>query len=435
MMKAPHGHTSFAGRSNRRQQEEGLNPLDLEARADPAGRSPQVLSPGQKDIRRILSSRCGSPWKAALIWRVDEHSNSLRQACCWHGSSDASARFGAISERQAYSRGIGFCGEIWQSECMGWIPNIIEDARFIRSQPATEAGLHTAAAAPLWHRGQVIGVLELFSDRIMEADDTQLAALARLGRRIAPRVAAMRPRRPGENEVPPASRGLGRPVRSREAETLQAIYRRLAEVQENERHRLASQLHDQVGQSLTALNINLSLMKRRLPADAANAIAPLLDDCIGLAENVFVNIRDVMMELYPAVLKSDGLISALRWSAEQFQRRCGVSMTLSGDDPHPRLPLTVEITLFRVAQECLSNLAKHARATRAVISLEAGPRSVRLSTRDDGQGFDACVVPAMGQEHGWGMQIMRERLAAIGGTLHIESAPMRGTRIIAEVPR
>src|SRR3569832_1619115 len=141
------------------------------------------------------------------------------------------------------------------------------------------------------------------------------------------------------------------------------------------------------------------------------------------------------MELYPAVLKSEGLISALRWSGDQIRKRTGVTTTLLGGDPDPRLPLTVVSSLLRASLLCLSNVGKHARAHTATIKLDTEPRRVRLTTMDDGIGFNACIIPRLGQEHGWGTQIMRERLAAVGGRLLMESVVGQGTRIIVEVPR
>jgi len=394
-----------------------------------------------EDIHKILQRICEhSDWKIGLIWRVDERSSSLRQVAYWCGSSDAWARFGTISERLTYARGVGFCGEIWRSERAIWVPNIIEHAGYIRSRPASEAGLRTLAGFPLWYADHVVGIMELYSDRILESDEQLLETMDVLGRQIGALIERMKlafQSRDYSDELFESKRTDGQQCgkNTRAAETLQAIYRRLGEVQESERHRLASQLHDQVGQSLTALNINLSLMKKSLPAEESTSVGPLLEDCIALVEEICGNVRNVMMELYPAVLKSDGLISALRWSAEQFRKRTGVTTTVIGEEPNPRLPAAVEITLFRVAQECLSNLAKHANASSATIVVKTDGRFVRLTTLDNGVGFDACTIPRLGQEHGWGTQIMRERLVAVGGRLQIESAVGRGTRIIAEVPR
>jgi two-component system NarL family sensor kinase len=132
---------------------------------------------------------------------------------------------------------------------------------------------------------------------------------------------------------------------------------------------------------------------------------------------------------------NEGLTAALRRSAERFQHRTGVIVMVVGEDPIPRLSKTTEIALFRVAQECLTNLAKHAQAGTAVIMLETVGQRARLTVMDDGIGFDARTIPHLGHDHGWGILIMRERLTAVGGHLYVVSAVGSGTRIVAEVAR
>ena len=222
----------------------------------------------------------------------------------------------------------------------------------------------------------------------------------------------------------------------RYAERLQAASRRLLEVQEAERRALASELHDLVGQKLTALSINLNIVKSRLPSDlAARTLAPL-DDSLRLVEETIESIRDVMTELRPAVLDDYGLVPVLRWYAEQFAKRTGVAMAVqekSVAGPAPRLPAAVEEALYRIAQEALANVAKYAGATRGVITLTTTPKSVRLSICDDGCGFDAAADRQPDRHHGWGLMLMRERAAAVGARLTVESTPGRGTAIVVDV--
>lgn len=395
----------------------------------------------RETIRNFLRKVCESfDWKIGLLWRIDDHSNTLRQVDCWCDSSDALARFGAVSARAVFAEGVGFGWRIWHSGQLAWVPNLVDDAGFIRSRAAADAGLHTVAGFPLRNADHVVGILELYSDKIREPDKQLLDAMDVLGRQIGPFIGqASTESRWHEysEEFFEPERPQGREANGYDqaAETLQAIYRRLSEVQENERRRLASQLHDQVGQSLTVLNLNLGLIKNQLSAEASTEGRAQLEDCLKLVEDIAENIRNVMTELHPAVLNSHGLLAALRWSAEQFQKRTAIPTAVTGEEPVPRLPATVELALFRVAQESLSNLAKYARASSAAITLEAGARFVRLTTTDNGIGFDACAIPQLGEEHGWGIQIMRERLTAVGGRLYVESVPGRGTRVIAEVSR
>ena len=207
------------------------------------------------------------------------------------------------------------------------------------------------------------------------------------------------------------------------------VSRRMIEVQEAERREVANHLHDMVGQKLTAISINLNIVKGQLLPEQAKQIGPRLDESSKLVEETTESIRDVMAELRPAVLDDFGLAAVLRWYADQFTKRTGVATSVVELGPDRRLPPTAEHALFRMAQNALANVAKHAHADAVVVTLRTAPHSTCLSVADDGNGFDpAAVQPAL--DHGWGLMIMRERAAAIGARLSIESAPGHGTNVV-----
>jgi signal transduction histidine kinase len=215
-------------------------------------------------------------------------------------------------------------------------------------------------------------------------------------------------------------------------EELQAakVARRMVEVQEAERRELANHLHDLVGQKLTALSINLNIVKGQLLSSQTTQIGVRLDDSLKVVEETTESIRDVMAELRPAVLDDFGLAPVLRWYAEQFTKRTGVATSVVEQGPGRRLSPTAEHALFRMAQNALVNIAKHARADRAVVTLRMTPHSTCLTVADNGDGFDPTAVHQPAREHGWGLMIMHERAAAIGAQLNIESAPGHGTKVI-----
>jgi signal transduction histidine kinase len=214
-------------------------------------------------------------------------------------------------------------------------------------------------------------------------------------------------------------------------EKLQAAHvsRRMIEVQEGERRDVANQLHDLVGQKLTALSIGLNIVKGQLSPSQTAQIARL-DDSLRVVEETTESIRDVMAELRPAVLDDFGLAPVLRWYADQFTKRSGVATSVVEEGPVRRLLPTAEHALFRMAQNALANVAKHAHADKAVVTLRTTAGSTCLVVADNGTGFDPAAVDQPSREHGWGLMIMRERAAAIGARLSIESAPGHGTRII-----
>jgi two-component system sensor histidine kinase UhpB len=142
-----------------------------------------------------------------------------------------------------------------------------------------------------------------------------------------------------------------------------------------------------------------------------------------------------MAELRPPVLDDYGLVAALRSHAARFAESTGLATEVLGDEPSPRLPLIVETALFRVTQEALTNVIRHAHARRVTLTLESEPDSARLTVADDGQGFSPQRPRGLGERPRWGLIAMRERVETVGGAMRIVSAPGQGTSIIVEVGR
>ena len=219
------------------------------------------------------------------------------------------------------------------------------------------------------------------------------------------------------------------------AERLRAMAARLAEVAEAERQRLARELHDQVGQNLTALGINLNIIRGQMSEGAMDLMGARLEDSLSLLEQTAERIRDVMAELRPPVLDDYGLVAALHWYGEQFAQRTGIAIAVEGGELLPRPVERVESALFRIAQEALTNVAKHAQATRVRVSVAADRQTLRLLVADDGIGFDPARLTETSEGRGWGLGTMAERAEAVGGRCRVESSPGQSTQVIVEVPR
>jgi len=219
------------------------------------------------------------------------------------------------------------------------------------------------------------------------------------------------------------------------AERLRALSAQLAEVAEAERQRLARELHDQVGQRLTALGINLNIIRTQMPEEAGDAIRSRIDDSLSLLEQTAECIRDVMARLRPPVLDDYGLVAALHWYTEQFARRTDISVAVEGEELVPRLAARIESALFYIAQEALTNVAKHAQATKATVSVGVQGEILRLIIADNGIGFDPANRAEAGAGHGWGLLTMAERAEAVGGQCRIEAIPGQGTQVVVEVTR
>ena len=218
------------------------------------------------------------------------------------------------------------------------------------------------------------------------------------------------------------------------AEQLQALSRRLVDVQEMERRGFSRELHDLVGQNLTALSINLDILKSQLGETAKDSLNMRLEDSAALLESTTAAIENVMSELRPPMLDDYGLLSALQWYGHEFTRRTGIDVKIHGDEAMQRLPTGSEIALFRIAQEALNNVAKHAQAQCVEIGLESVNAHIVMSISDDGVGFEAGTGSRSRRRPGLGMVTMRERTQAIGGSFEIDAGSDRGTRITVRVP-
>jgi signal transduction histidine kinase len=219
---------------------------------------------------------------------------------------------------------------------------------------------------------------------------------------------------------------------------LRALTGRLADTREGERKALARELHDQVGQNLTALNLNLNIIRAQLPdvtSTTTDPIQTLLDDSLVLLEQTTERVQNVMANLRPPVLDDYGLVEALRWYGAQLAARVRFTITVVGKEPVPRLTSSVENALFRITQEALTNVTKHAQARQVTVMVETDNGTVRLIVTDDGLGFDSASRANSTRRRSWGLITMAERTEAIGGRFRIESGSGQGTKVIVEVPQ
>lgn len=212
----------------------------------------------------------------------------------------------------------------------------------------------------------------------------------------------------------------------------------ILQAQEEERRRVALELHDESSQNLTALLVHTEVLQQSLQILPATSLTPEartqlrsgLQQLTQLTQGTLESIRTLALQLRPAVLDDLGLLAALRWLAEDCRERLHISVDLHlGTPPDQPLPPLYDITLFRVAQESLTNVARHAHATAVTIELKQETNRISLSIRDNGQGY------ALDRHHGGlGIGGMRERLALLNGSLVLHSEPDQGTTVVAQLP-
>jgi PAS domain S-box-containing protein len=216
------------------------------------------------------------------------------------------------------------------------------------------------------------------------------------------------------------------------AERLRATSLRLVEIQETERRHIARELHDRVGQNLSAIGIDLSLIANGLPPDANPDLAARIEDSMALVEGTVDTMRNIMRELRPPTLDEYGLMSALRSLAAAFTTRTGIRTTVTGSDHRGQLPKSADLAMFRIAQEALNNVARHSQAGRVEITLEIEDARSTLAITDDGVGFDRSVVEGQTPASCWGLLIMRERAEAIGAQFNLNTTPGTGVQVFVE---
>ena len=215
----------------------------------------------------------------------------------------------------------------------------------------------------------------------------------------------------------------------RTRQDLERLSARLVNVQEQERRNLARELHDEVGQALTAIKMDVAVALRGIEPGAR--IASSLEDARSIAENTLQGVRDLSQLLHPSMLDDFGLPETLRSYLRSFSKRTGIKTQLVQKGMEQRLPPDVEVCMYRIAQEALTNVARHSGARTTLVALEQSEQGVSMLVEDDGRGV-AARTGASG--YGLGLIGMRERAQSLGGTFAIEPRSEGGTRVSVRLP-
>ncbi len=290
------------------------------------------------------------------------------------------------------------------------------ERRRVQRSLLEKSGMHAALAVPLLVRGEAIGTL-VFGRRALDARFTadEQRRIETVGQPVAIALDNAR--------LFDADR--------RQRLALQALSTEVLRAQEEERRRLSRELHDGVAQSVSALKLSLSALRRR-----AAALDPALGaEVEALVANVgdsAAEVRRLSADLRPPILDELGLVPTLRAHTESVMRRSRLKIDFRAGEIPP-LPQGYDINLYRIAQEGLNNILKHAKARKAVLSLESDAEAVQLELRDDGAGFDPARVRTT-DRGGLGLVGMRERAALFGGSFEIHSVPGDGSTLTVRLP-
>jgi PAS domain S-box-containing protein len=277
-------------------------------------------------------------------------------------------------------------------------------------------GIRERIAAPLAAGGQVYGVLTVTGSGLSEADVPAISAFA------------------DQAAIAIQNAELLDAV-DRQRDELRQLSTHLMHAQEMERRRIAQELHDETGQTLTALSINLAEMERALSSDLLPAEAERLAESRALTDQTLAQIRELSLSLRPSLLDDLGLAPALRWYTNNYARRTGIAVRFEASGLDERLSPGIETALYRVVQEALTNVVRHADANGVTVQLQGTESKVVAVVQDDGRGFDPQARRGRDiSARGIGLLGMRERIALLGGGFRIDSRPGRGTRISVDIP-
>lgn len=320
------------------------------------------------------------------------------------------------------------------------IPNIQEDLRS-HGFPPNHPPMTSLLGVPILFKGKPVGDLYL-ADKVdgkeSTAEDQELlvllanhAAVAIENARLYEEVRTARDRLQIWNEALEAKVA----ERTREIERYsKELTTRVLRAQEEERKRIARELHDETAQSLSTLLINLDLLEPQVTPDN-QLLHSGFERVRMLARRTLDETRALSHDLRPTILDDVGLEAALHWFADEYTRTFGIPVQVKTDCASVvRLSADQELALFRIAQEALTNSGKYAEASEAVVTLTCRNGSAMLVIEDDGKGFDLAAVQRPTRQGGLGLYGMQERADLLGGTLTIDSAPDKGTRVTVVAP-
>jgi signal transduction histidine kinase len=276
--------------------------------------------------------------------------------------------------------------------------------------------LQSYLCIPLTAQGRVQGVVDMFSHASYSFSPEQVDLFAVMGQEVG---------------VALQNASLFEEVNASRSR-LRLLSQQLIEVQENERRHIARELHDEIGQALTAVKVNLQTIGRM---SADSSLSPYMRESIAIIDRTIHQIRNLSLDLRPSLLDDLGVVSALRWYVDRQAQRGSFEAAFTAHPPDMRFSSTLETTCFRVVQEALTNVVRHAKANRVSVNIEKNSAFLEIQVVDNGVGFDLdAIQDQQPDKDSLGLLGMKERVELVGGTLEIRSTPHAGTEIRACLP-
>lgn len=211
---------------------------------------------------------------------------------------------------------------------------------------------------------------------------------------------------------------------------IRKLTRHLQNVREEDRAHIAREIHDELGQQLTVLKMDVSWVNKRI-GTTDEVIKQKLKDLLTMLDATVKSVRRISSELRPSLLDDLGLTAAMEWQLHEFKKRSDIKASFSAPEPELKLPDMIKTGLFRIFQESLTNVARHSHAKRLKVSLEHKDSNIILTIADDGKGFDKDKIA---DKRTLGILGMKERTSMIGGAYEITGTPGKGTVVVVSIP-
>ncbi len=400
--------------SERKQSEERLQLLQMITMDIATSRD---MSSALEVVLQRVCERTG--WVLGQAWMPSQDGDRL--SCCPASftSDPGVAEFRRVSDNFTFRPGSGLPGTVWQSRESIWMRDVTQEANFPRIDAARKCGIKAGFGVPIVSDDEVIAVLEFFLREPRQEDER----LVQLITAVAAQIGLMVERKRAEEKMR-SSR-----------EELRALASRLQAVREEERTRIAREIHDVLAQDLTRLKIDLGWMGKRLAGSANESGRESLRAKIAhlnqLTDGTIKTVQKIAAELRPVVLDSLGLFAAIEWQAEDFQARTGIRCEAILPDEEVDLPREAATGIFRIVQESLTNVIRHSEASRVEIVLEIDDANLRLLVRDDGIGFEESNMKDV---HSLGLLGMRERALLLNARFQIRGEKGKGTEVRVDMP-
>jgi signal transduction histidine kinase len=362
-----------------------------------------------ESIKRLLAEQFHLPGGA--VFSYDEGSQELLLETAWGVPAATLANFKRFSSKSFHYKNVIDRGELY----------LEQDFRTV--EPYASAGLSASRpylqsylCIPLMAKGQVQGVIDMFSREYELYQQEQLDLFKIMGQEVGVAIQNAR----FFKEVNAAR------------ERLQILSHQLIDVQENERRHIARELHDEIGQAMTAVKVNLQNISR---ASEALHITPQLEESIHIIDRTIQQIRNLSLDLRPSLLDDLGIVSALRWYIDRQAQRAGFEAEFIALPQHMRFSPELETTCFRIVQEAITNVVRHAKAKKVSVEIRQAGSELDVTINDDGIGFNPNAVQLRPpNDTSLGLLGMRERVELVGGRLEIVSNALSGTQIKACLP-